>query len=56
MPWAMVGDIQTGHAGLLTHVKNDRLNQLFSRSEYVVSRWVSIGTIYLNSARMTQSW
>jgi hypothetical protein len=38
----MVGDIQTGHAGLLTHVKNDRLNHLFSWSDYVVLGWVSI--------------
>ena len=30
MPCATVGDMQIGQAGLLTHVKKERLNHLYS--------------------------
>ena len=56
MPCAIVGDIQTGHAGLLTHVKNDRLNQLFHGQNMSYREGQASGKTYLNSARMTQSW
>ncbi len=53
----MVGDIQTGHAGLLTHVKNDRLNHLLPWLEQSQAGGGQVsGTTYLKSARMTQSW
>ena len=55
MPCAMVGDIQTGHAGLLTHVKNDRLNHLFHGQNMSYWEGEASGKTYLSSARMTQS-
>ena len=33
MPWAIVGEAQAGHGGLLTNWKNDRLNHLDTRSQ-----------------------
>ena len=33
MPWAIVGEPQAGHGGLLTNLKNDRLNHLNSKSQ-----------------------
>lgn len=33
MPWAIVGKPQAGHGGLLTNLKNDRLNHLYSKSQ-----------------------
>ena len=33
MPWAIVGEPQTGHGGLLTNLKNDRLNHLDSKCQ-----------------------
>ena len=35
MPWAIVGEPQTGHGGLLTNLKNDRLNHLDPKSQIV---------------------
>jgi hypothetical protein len=52
----MVGDMQTGHAGLLTHVKNDRLNHLFHGQNMWYREGQVFGKTYLSSARMTQSW
>ena len=33
MPWAIVGEPQAGHGGLLTNLKNDRLNHLDPKSQ-----------------------
>ena len=58
MPTATVGDPQTGHGGLLTHVMNDRLNHL--KDARVRNGWThpiggTIESTYFSSARMTQS-
>ena len=54
MPWAIVGKPQAGHGGLLTNLKNDRLNHLDSESD--TCRYRTQMEAYFSSARMTQSW
>lgn len=59
MPWAIVGLRHTGHGGLFTQVKKDRLNHLD-----LVSRLCTVDLppetspecTHLRRARMTQSW
>ena len=36
MPWAIVGEPQAGHGGLLTNLKNDRLNHLDPKGQIPV--------------------
>jgi hypothetical protein len=55
MPCAIVGDMQFSQGGLLTHVKNDRLNHLIHTLD-TLNLMSTKKEAYLSNARMTQSW